>query len=134
MDAINKGWFSELGSLWPGQSFSLEVEEVLHKSKSDFQDVLVFKSKNYGNVLVLDGAIQVTERDEFSYHEMITHIPLFAHPNPKDILIVGGGDGGCVREALKHKGVQSITLCEIDKAVIDVSKQYLPNVSCGYSS
>ena len=73
---------------------SLEVEEVLVDQRSKYQDVLVFKSKTYGNVLCLDGVIQVTERDEFSYQEMIVHVPMSAHPNPKKVLVVGGGDGG----------------------------------------
>jgi spermidine synthase len=71
------GWYSEKSTMWPGQSFSLEVDKVLFEGKSDFQNLIVFKSKTYGNVLVLDGAIQLTEKDEFSYQEMISHIPLF---------------------------------------------------------
>ncbi len=72
---------------------TLQVEEVLYHQRSDFQDILVFKSTSYGTVLVLDGLIQVTERDEFAYQEMIAHLPLFAHPNPKKVLVIGGGDG-----------------------------------------
>ena len=79
--------------------------------------MLVFKSKTYGNVLVLDGVIQVTERDEFAYQEMITHLPMFAHSNPKKVLIVGGGDGGVLREVVKHSGVEEIHMCEIDEQV-----------------
>ena len=112
-------WFSELGQLWPGQAMSLEVEEVLYEGKSDYQDVLVFKSKTYGNVLVLDGAIQVTERDEHAYQEMIAHIPLNAHPNPERVLVIGGGDGGVLREIVKHPKVKEVTICEIDAVSID---------------
>jgi spermidine synthase len=72
---------------------TLQVEKVLYHQRSDFQDILVFKSTSYGTVLVLDGLIQVTERDEFAYQEMIAHLPLFAHPNPKKVLVIGGGDG-----------------------------------------
>ena len=104
--------------MWPGQSFALECEEILLNGRSEFQDILVFKSKTYGKVLVLDGVIQVTERDEFSYQEMISHLPLFAHPNPKKVLIVGGGDGGVLREVAKHAGVEVIHMCEIDRQVI----------------
>jgi spermidine synthase len=89
----------------------------LLNGKSEFQDILLFKSKTYGNVLVLDGVIQVTERDEFSYQEMISHLPLFAHPNPKKVLIIGGGDGGVLREVAKHPGVEVIHMCEIDRQV-----------------
>ena len=107
---IENGWFAEKEepSLWAGQRFSLKVKEVLHTEKSEFQDILVFDSTDYGRVLVLDGAIQVTERDEFAYQEMIAHLPVFAHPNPKRVLIVGGGDGGVAREVCRHKGVENV--------------------------
>jgi len=132
MNKLSNGWFSELGQLWPGQCMSLEVEEILFHEKSQYQDVLVFKSKTYGNVLVLDGVIQVTERDEFSYQETMAHLPIFAHSNPKKVLIIGGGDGGILREVCKHKEVEEITMCEIDKMVIEVSKKYLPQTSIGF--
>lgn len=134
MNAIKDGWFSEKSKLWPGQAMSLEVEEVLFHEKSKFQDVLVFKSKTYGNVLVLDGCIQATERDEFSYQEMITHLPLNCHPNPKHVLVIGGGDGGVIREVVKHPAVEKVTQCEIDEKVIEVSKKYLPFMASGYDS
>ena len=111
---------------------SLKVEEVLDHHRSLFQDVLVFRSSHHGTVLVLDGVIQVTERDEFSYQEMITHIPMYAHVNPKKVLVIGGGDGGVLREVARHPGVEEIVICEIDKDVIDVSKKYLPTLAKGY--
>ena len=95
--------------------------------------MLCLESTDYGRVLVLDGVIQVTERDEFAYQETIAHIPLFAHPNPKRVLIIGGGDGGVLREVVKHKGIEEIVMCEIDEMVINVSKKYLPSMSCGFS-
>ena len=113
--------------MWPGQAMSLKIEEVLYEGRSDFQDVLVFRSSTYGNVLVLDGVIQVTERDEHAYQEMITHIPMHCHPDPRNVLIVGGGDGGVLREVCRHPGVQQITMCEIDPLVCEVSKKYLSN-------
>jgi spermidine synthase len=112
---------------------SLQVNKVLDSHKSKYQDVLVFESATYGNVLVLDGVIQATERDEFSYQEMIAHIPLFSHPNPKKVLCIGGGDGGVLREIAKHPGVEEIVICEIDIDVINASKQYLPGMSCGFN-
>lgn len=124
---IKDGWFSESEVMWPGQAMSLKVEEVLFEGRSDFQDVLVFRSSTYGTVLVLDGVIQVTERDEHAYQEMIAHIPLHCHPDPKNVLIVGGGDGGVLREVCRHSGVQRVTMCEIDKVVVDVAKKYLGN-------
>jgi spermidine synthase len=131
-DLIVDGWFHERGVLWPGQAMSLQVEQVLDHHRSLYQDVLVFKSATFGNVLVLDGVIQVTERDEFSYQEMISHIPLFSHPNPKKVLVIGGGDGGVLREVAKHPCVEEIVICEIDQGVIDVSKKYLPTLARGY--
>ena len=121
-----------LGVLWPGQAMSLEVKKVLDHHRSLFQDVLVFESTTYGNVLVLDGVIQVTERDEFAYQEMIAHLPLYAHTNPKKVLVIGGGDGGVLREIARHPGVEEIVICEIDKDVIEVSKKYLPNLAMGF--
>jgi spermidine synthase len=87
---------------------SLKVKEVLDHHRSLYQDVLVFESETFGKVLVLDGVIQVTERDEFSYQEMITHIPLYSHPNPKKVLVIGGGDGGVLREVAKHPMVEEM--------------------------
>ncbi|KAJ7273375.1 saccharopine dehydrogenase [Mycena rebaudengoi] len=132
--SIQDGWFREISSQWPGQAMTLKVNKILHVEKSLYQDVLVFESVTYGNVLVLDGAIQCTERDEFSYQEMIAHIPLASHPNPKKVLVIGGGDGGVVREVLKHASVEHVVLCDIDEAVVRVSKQYLPHMSSLLSS
>lgn len=132
MEMIVDGWFHERGELWPGQAMSLQVKKVLDHFQSDFQDILVFESESHGNVLVLDGVIQVTERDEHAYQEMIAHIPLFAHPDPKKVLVIGGGDGGVLREVAKHKGVEEIVECEIDEGVIKASKKYLPGLAKGY--
>ncbi|XP_034609450.1 spermidine synthase isoform X1 [Trachemys scripta elegans] len=92
------------------------------------------RSKTYGNVLVLDGVIQCTERDEFSYQETIANLPLCSHPKPRKVLIIGGGDGGVLREVVKHPSVDSVVQCEIDEDVIQVSKKYLPGMAVGYSS
>ncbi|XP_070560364.1 spermidine synthase-like isoform X1 [Ptychodera flava] len=134
MNTIKDGWFSEFSPLWPGQCMSLEVDEILYEGRSKFQDVIVFRSKSYGNVLILDGVIQCTERDEYSYQEMITFLPLNSHPNPKNVLVIGGGDGGVIRECVKHPSVETVTQCEIDDKVIEVSKKYLPAMSVGFSS
>ncbi|EDK44240.1 putrescine aminopropyltransferase [Lodderomyces elongisporus] len=131
--SIQDGWFAEKSAtMWPGQAMSLEVDKVLHVEKSKYQDVLVFKSKTYGNVLVLDNCIQVTERDEFSYQEMITHLAMNSHPNPKKALVIGGGDGGVLREILKHSSIEEAWLCDIDETVIEVSKKYLPDMAVSY--
>ncbi|GAV00764.1 hypothetical protein RvY_11565 [Ramazzottius varieornatus] len=130
---ISGSWFSEVSSVCPGQSFSIQIKEILHHQHSGFQDVLVFDSKNYGRVLVLDGMIQVTERDEFAYQEMLTHLPMFSHPHPAKVLIIGGGDGGILREVLKHPSVESVVQCEIDKDVVEVSKKFLPSLASSFS-
>ncbi|KAJ1648415.1 putrescine aminopropyltransferase [Dispira simplex] len=129
---IKDGWFREATTMWPGQAMSLEVQDILYHEKSAYQDVLVFQSKTYGNVLVLDGVIQATERDEFAYQEMITHLPMNSHPNPKRVLVIGGGDGGVLREVVKHECVEEVVLCEIDETVIRVSKKYLPSMAVGF--
>ncbi|PRP89404.1 spermidine synthase [Planoprotostelium fungivorum] len=132
MDSMKKGWFSEFGQLWPGQTFSLECEEVLFQGKSPYQEVLAFRSKTYGNVLVLDGVIQATDRDEFAYQEMFAHLALCSHPDPKKVLVIGGGDGGILREIAKHQCVEEITICEIDQMVIDTAKKFLPEMAKGF--
>ncbi|MBT3351736.1 MAG: polyamine aminopropyltransferase [Nitrospinaceae bacterium] len=120
-------WFTEYQS--PGCGLTLRVKRSLFSGKSDFQDIQIFDTEDYGRMLVLDGAIQTTERDEFVYHEMIVHTPLCTHPNPKRVLIVGGGDGGCVREVLRHPEVEQVTLVEIDGMVVDLCREYLPKIS-----
>lgn len=104
--------------MWPGQAMNLKVNQILHHEKSDFQDVLVFESSDYGTVLVLDHVIQCTERDEFSYQEMITHLAMNSHPDPKKVLVIGGGDGGVLREVVKHASVEEAILCDIDDVLL----------------
>ncbi|KAJ4872452.1 spermidine synthase 1 [Raphanus sativus] len=130
--SVIPGWFSEMSPMWPGEAHSLKVEKVLFQGKSDYQDVIVFQSATYGKVLVLDGVIQLTERDECAYQEMITHLPLSSIPNPKKVLVIGGGDGGVLREVARHASVEQIDMCEIDKMVVDVSKQFFPDVAIGF--
>ncbi|MGO9015808.1 MAG: polyamine aminopropyltransferase [Dissulfurispiraceae bacterium] len=107
------------------------VEKVLHKSKSDFQEIMVIENPYFGKVLVLDGVVQITERDEFFYHEMLVHVLMHAHPNPRNIIVIGGGDGGAVREVLKHDSVEKVYFIEIDEEVINISRQFFPSVACG---
>lgn len=128
------GWYSEIEAMWPGQKMSLKIakneageNDILFEGRSDFQDILVFQSETYGRVLCLDGVIQLTERDEHAYQEMIVHLPMFSHAQPKRVLIVGGGDGGVLREIVKHDCVEQIDMCEIDSMVCDISKQYFTN-------
>ncbi|KAL9328066.1 hypothetical protein ACSQ67_003069 [Phaseolus vulgaris] len=132
LSAVIPGWFSEISPMWPGEAHSLKVEKILFEGKSEYQNVMVFQSSTYGKVLVLDGVIQLTERDECAYQEMITHLPLCSIPNPKKVLVIGGGDGGVLREVARHSSVEKIDICEIDKMVVDVSKQFFPDVSVGF--
>ena len=112
-----------------GQQFG--VDEVYFEHRTDHQHLLIFRNSRFGRVMALDGVVQTTERDEFIYHEMLAHTPILAHGAAKRVLIVGGGDGGMLREVCRHKTVKHITQVEIDAAVVDMSKRYLPNHSQG---
>lgn len=114
-----------------GQICSLRVIDVLHFERSNYQEIAVVETENYGKALVLNGALQLTERDEFFYHEMLVHVPMFTHPDPKRVLVIGGGDGGSVREILKHRGVEEVVMVEIDKRVVEICREYFPKVSSG---
>ncbi len=112
-----------------GQSFV--IDEVLFEQQTDSWHLIIFRNQQFGTVMALDGIVQTTERDEFIYHEMLTHVPLFAHGDAKRVLIIGGGDGGILREVLRHPEVDHVTQVEIDQSVIDMCKTYLPNHSNG---
>lgn len=129
---IKDGWFFETCPMWPGMGFSLQIEQVLYSKRSKFQQIDVYQTRNHGKMLALDGIIQLTEFDEFAYQEMLAHVPLFAHPCPKTVLVIGGGDGGILREVCRHDCVTDIDFCEIDEDVIKVSKQFLPSLACGF--
>lgn len=134
LDSLRKNWFSETGTLAGDFALSIEVKDIIHREKSKFQDILVFDSKKFGRCLSLANTMQASQGNEFSYHEMMTFLPLNSHPDPKTVLVIGGGNGGMVRESSKHPSVQSITLCEIDEAVIHASKKYLPFLAEGFES
>lgn len=124
-------WFTEeLSGQWRQ---SLPILSKLVDQKSPFQHIEVYETRDFGRMLVLDGKVQCTERDEAPYHEMLAHVPMLTHPAPKEVLVVGGGDGGTVREALKHPGVERVTLVEIDEQVIEVSRRWLPGLAQGLS-
>ncbi len=120
-----------LESLYPGWGQSFKIDEVLFEQKTDHQHLIIFRNPEWGTVMALDGVVQTTERDEFIYHEMMTHVPLVAHGQARDVLIIGGGDGGILREVLKHSTVERVVQVEIDAAVIDMCKTHLPNHSNG---
>jgi spermidine synthase len=113
-------------------SYSYKIKNILYSGKSRYQDILVLESADFGKILVLDGVVQLTERDEFFYHEMLAHVALHAHVRPESVLIIGGGDGGTLREVLKHELVKSVQLVELDKEVIEISERYFPALTSGY--
>jgi spermidine synthase len=117
-------------ALYRDHGQTLAVESVLHQGRTAHQDVLVFENPTFGRVLVLDGVVQVTERDNHIYHEMIAHVPMMAHGAPHDVLIVGGGDGGALRQVLKHP-IATAVLVELDPDVIELSRRYFPAISNG---
>lgn len=123
-------WYTENHT--KNAKFSIRVEKQLFSGQSPYQRVDVFESKEFGRFLTLDGFMMMTEKDEFIYHEMITHIPMAVHPYAKKILVIGGGDGGVVRELTKYDSVEHIDVVEIDKMVVDVCKKYLPITACGF--
>lgn len=131
-DQIKNGWFFETCPLWPGMGLSLEIEKTLYSKNSPFQRIEVHQTRHHGKMLALDGIIQLTEFDEFAYQEMLAHVPLFAHPHPEQVLVVGGGDGGILREVCRHDGIKEIDFCEIDEEVIRVSREFLPSLACGF--
>jgi len=106
----------------------LKADRVLYDSETEHQRIVLFENASFGRVLTLDSVVQTTEADEFIYHEMLAHLPLFAHGAARKVLIVGGGDGGMLEEVLKHPGVEKVTQVEIDAGVIDFSKQYLGSI------
>lgn len=110
---------------------SLRATEVLHEVKTDHQHLVIFENPTWGTVLMLDGVTQLTTRDEFVYHEMMAHVPLMAFDKPRNVLVVGGGDGGVLREVLKHDCVERAVLVEIDREVIDTALKCYPTISAG---
>ncbi|WP_067841139.1 spermidine synthase [Amphibacillus sediminis] len=120
-------WYTEKQT--DGFGITAKVKRTLAEEQTDFQRLDMLETNEWGNMLVLDGMVMTTEKDEFVYHEMISHVPLFTHPNPKHVLVVGGGDGGVIREVLKHPSVEKAVLVEIDRRVIETSKQYLPTIA-----
>src|SRR3954463_9240883 len=124
-----KRWIPE--TLFDDLGFRLTfaVERVLYETQTEHQHLVLFEHKFFGKVLMLDGAIQVTSKDEFIYHEMMTHVPILAHGNAREVLIVGGGDCGIAEEALKHKAVERLTQVEIDAAVVEFARQHFPELA-----
>jgi len=122
-------WVTE--TLHDGLKSSFRADRVLYRRPVGQQDLVLYENPIFGRMLALDGVTQVTERDEFIYHEMLTHVPMLAHGAVKSVLIIGGGDGGMLREAVRHASIERIVMVEIDEGVVTFSKEYLPGVSAG---
>ncbi len=114
----------------PRVGLRIEVERQLVSEQSDFQLIEIFESKEFGRFLALDGFMMCTEKDEFIYHEMMAHVPMAVNPQAKRVLVIGGGDGGVVRELCRYDGIEQIDLVEIDRRVVELCEQYLPSIAC----
>lgn len=123
-------WFSETHC--EGVKFQIKVDEHLYSGESDFQKIDIFQTKEFGKILVLDGLLMLTEKDEFIYHEMITHIPMAVNPAAKKILVIGAGDGGTVSRLVKYKSIEEIDVVEIDSLVVEKCKKYFPELTKGF--
>ena len=127
---FNDLWLTEYST--DNLILSLKIKEYLHAERTQYQELLIADTYEYGRAMMLDGAFQLTEKDEFCYSEMMAHVPLCAHKNPEKVLIIGGGDGAIMREVLKHDCVKKCTLIDIDERVIECSKKYLPFAGCAF--
>ena len=123
-------WFSELQT--PNVKLSIRVDRQLYSGRSEFQRIDIFDSPEFGRFLTLDGYMMLTEKDEFIYHEMITHVPMAVHPCVKKVLVIGAGDGGVIRELTRYPEIEQIDLVEIDQLVVEVCKKYLPQTACRF--
>ncbi len=120
-------WFTELCEEG-GSALSLQIREKLHEEKTEFQHIQIYSTTHFGNLMVIDGFVMLTGRDNFLYHEMMSHPALFTHPDPKRVVIIGGGDCGTLHEVLKHPGVEQALQVEIDERVTRLSEQYFPEL------
>jgi len=127
-------WFGEQYGRENGRFLQIQVDNVLEKVKSPFQEISVVNSPAFGKILVNDGIVMLTEADEAGYHEMIVHVPLCTHPKPEEVLVIGGGDGGTVREILKHSDVKRVDVCEIDEQVVEVCRRHFPKMANSFDN
>ncbi len=123
-------WFTEKHT--EHVKLSIQVDKQLYTGQSEFQRIDIFESPEFGRFLTLDGYMMLTEKDEFVYHEMMVHVPMAVHPNVKKVLVIGGGDGGTVRELSRYATIEEIDLVEIDEEVVEACKKYLPQTACGF--
>lgn len=123
-------WFTEKHT--EHVKLSIQVDKQLFTKQSEFQRIDIFESKEFGRFLTLDGYMMLTEKDEFVYHEMMVHVPMSVHPNVRNVLVIGGGDGGTLRELIRYNSIERIDLVEIDEDVVTACKEYLPQTACGF--
>ncbi|XP_074317901.1 spermidine synthase 1-like [Silene latifolia] len=127
------GWYADYSALWPGEAHHYKIDKILFQGKSEYQDFLIFEtSSTYGKIVVLNGSLQLSEKDECAYQEMMTHLPLCSIPHPEKLLVIGGGDGGILREASRHPSLVQIDICELDKMLIDIYEKFFPDIAVGY--
>lgn len=124
---LDANWFTEICKE-SGTAFSLKVIEKLHEEQTPFQHIAIYETEKFGTLMVIDGFIMLSDRDNFIYHEMMSHPVLFSHVNPKNVVIIGGGDCGTLREVLKHPGVEKVKQIEIDQRVTELSEKYFPEL------
>ncbi|ADM09692.1 spermidine synthase [Parvularcula bermudensis HTCC2503] len=129
IDVDGQRWFKE--EVTPEIGHALRIDRTLYEGEIDHQHLIVFENQRFGRLFALEGFVQISTADEFIYHEMLVHVPFFAHGRAKRVLIIGGGDGGAIREVLRHRTVEQVTLVEIEKAVVDFSKEWFPSLSAG---
>ena len=122
-----RNWVTEISEP-QGFAYSYRVKAKLHEEQSEYQLIEIYETEQYGNVMLLDKVVMLTERDHFSYHEMMVHAPIYCHPAPRDVVIVGGGDCGSLREALRHQDVRNVTQVELDQRVTAVAEKYFPEL------
>ncbi len=115
-----------------GCTLELKATRIVHQARSEYQAIVIFDTEDHGRVFTLDGLVMTTQADEYMYHEMLVHVPMFAHAAPRRVLVVGGGDGGSIREVLRHPGVEEAVLVEIDEMVIDAARRFMPYTASGF--
>ncbi len=125
-------WYTEKHT--PNSGLTIKVKQTIYKEKTEYQNLDIIDTEDFGKMMLLDGLVMLSEKDEFVYHEMLAHPSLYTHPDPKKVLIIGGGDGGTLREVVRHPSVEHAVLVEIDGEVIAASKQYFPQVALGFNS
>ncbi|WP_392454715.1 spermidine synthase [Chryseomicrobium aureum] len=124
---MSGNWYTEKQT--ENFGITMKINKTLHVEQTEWQFLEMAETAEWGNMLFLDGMVMTSQKDEFVYHEMVAHVPLFTHPNPENVLVVGGGDGGVIREVMKHPKVKKATLVDIDGKVIEYSKKYLPEIA-----